>query len=103
MGKKINLVSFIYIFLMYAFRSIVYEIFFMFILGSPYVMQVPRDIGYCDLQKLILKEMAPMIHDDVLERAQNLGVFRPRLADHFHDQDCPVYLDMEVIIKSVNY
>lgn len=61
-------------------------------------MQVPRDVGYCDLQKLILKEMALMVHDDVLERTQNLGVFRPRLADHFHDQDCPVYLDMEVLL-----
>lgn len=37
-------------------------------------MQVPREISYEDLQKLILKEMAPILHDDVLTSSQKQSV-----------------------------
>lgn len=42
--------------------------------GSPYTMQVPRETSYDDLQKLILKEMAPILHDDILTSSQPRGV-----------------------------
>lgn len=44
------------------------------ILGSPYTMQVPRELSYEDLQKLMLKEMAPILHDDILTSSQPQGV-----------------------------
>lgn len=37
-------------------------------------MQVPREMSYEDLQKLILKEMAPILHDDILTSSQPQGV-----------------------------
>lgn len=43
-------------------------------LGSPYTMQVSRETSYEDLQKLILKEMAPILHDDILTSSQPKGV-----------------------------
>lgn len=42
--------------------------------GSPYTMQVSRVTSYDDLQKLILKEMAPILHDDILTSSQPRGV-----------------------------
>lgn len=42
--------------------------------GSPYTMQVSRETSYDDLQKLLLKEMAPILHDDVLTAGQPRGV-----------------------------
>ncbi|KAG8239256.1 hypothetical protein J437_LFUL010646, partial [Ladona fulva] len=39
--------------------------------GSPYTMQVSRETSYEDLQKLILKEMNTILHDDVLVNAQD--------------------------------
>lgn len=42
--------------------------------GSPYTMQIPRETSYEDLQKLILKEMAPILYDDVLTSSQPPGV-----------------------------
>lgn len=45
-----------------------------YITGSPYTMQVPREMSYEDLQKLILKEMAPTLHDDILTSSQPQGV-----------------------------
>lgn len=42
--------------------------------GSPYTMQVSRETSYEDLQKLILKEMAPILHDDILTSSQPSGV-----------------------------
>ncbi|KAF7275588.1 hypothetical protein GWI33_011569, partial [Rhynchophorus ferrugineus] len=41
--------------------------------GSPYTMQVSRETNYDDLQKLILKEMAPILHDDILTSSQSRG------------------------------
>lgn len=37
-------------------------------------MQVPRDLSYEDLQKLILKEMASILHDDILTSSQTQAV-----------------------------
>ncbi|KAJ8945723.1 hypothetical protein NQ314_009085 [Rhamnusium bicolor] len=42
--------------------------------GSPYTMQVSRETSYDDLQKLVLKEMAPILHDDILTSLQRRGV-----------------------------
>lgn len=37
-------------------------------------MQVSRETSYADLQKLVLKEMAPILHDDILTSSQSPGV-----------------------------
>lgn len=37
-------------------------------------MQISRETSYEDLQKLMLKEMAPILHDDVLTASQPPGV-----------------------------
>ena len=42
--------------------------------GSPYVMQVSRDVLYEDLQKLMLKEMAAAVRPDVLSSAQEVSL-----------------------------
>lgn len=44
-------------------------------------MPVSRETSYVDLQKLLLKEMAWMLHDDVLTSEQDAPVFRIRIAD----------------------
>ncbi|XP_017778771.1 PREDICTED: ubiquitin carboxyl-terminal hydrolase 43 [Nicrophorus vespilloides] len=49
--------------------------------GSPYTMQVNRETSYVDLQKLMLKEMAPILHDDILTSAQAQDIFRIRISD----------------------
>lgn len=49
--------------------------------GSPFTMPVSRETSYVDLQKLLLKEMAWMLHDDVLTSEQDAPVFRIRIAD----------------------
>jgi ubiquitin carboxyl-terminal hydrolase 31 len=40
--------------------------------GSPYTMQVGRETSYEDLQKLILKEMSSILHDDILVNSQEV-------------------------------
>lgn len=37
-------------------------------------MQISRETSYEDLQKLMLKEMAPILHDDILTTSQTSGV-----------------------------
>lgn len=37
-------------------------------------MQVSRETSYADLQKLVLKEMAPILHDDILTSSQSSEV-----------------------------
>nr|CAD7440347.1 unnamed protein product [Timema bartmani] len=49
--------------------------------SSPYTMQVGRETSYEDLQKLILKEMNTILHDDVLVNSQDVPMFRMRIAD----------------------
>ncbi|KAL1452809.1 hypothetical protein WDU94_007004, partial [Cyamophila willieti] len=49
--------------------------------GSPFSMQVCRDTSYADLQKLLLKEMAFILHDDVLTTAQDVPLFRIKVTD----------------------
>lgn len=63
--------------------------------GSPYAMQVPREISYEDLQKLILKEMNQIISERVLENAQGTDIFRARIAEAHRPRD-PAYLQPEL-------
>ncbi|EFA08548.2 ubiquitin carboxyl-terminal hydrolase 31 [Tribolium castaneum] len=65
--------------------------------GSPYTMQVSRETSYEDLQKLLLKEMAPILHDDILTSAQPKGVFKIRISDPAcNDNEPPCYLEPEL-------
>lgn len=57
--------------------------------GSPYTMQVSRETSYEDLQKLVLKEMAPILHEDVLTSYQKSGIFRMRISDPAVDDNEP--------------
>ncbi|KAK7605335.1 hypothetical protein V9T40_007193 [Parthenolecanium corni] len=63
--------------------------------GSPFTMPICRETSYVDLQKLLLKEMAWMLHDDVLTTDQEIPLFRIRVAD---TADAPElsYLDPNV-------
>lgn len=61
--------------------------------GSAFTMQICRETSYKDLQKLLLKEMAVMLHDDILTTEQNIPLFGIRLADA---SDIPQYLDPTV-------
>ncbi|RZC35274.1 ubiquitin carboxyl-terminal hydrolase 31 [Asbolus verrucosus] len=66
-------------------------------IGSPYTMQVSRETSYEDLQKLILKEMAPILHDDILTSSQPRGVFKIRISDPAcNDNEPPCYLEPEL-------
>ncbi|CAH1115954.1 unnamed protein product [Phaedon cochleariae] len=65
--------------------------------GSPYTMQVPRETSYEDLQKLLLKEMAAILHDDILTASQPLGVFKIRISDPAcDDNEPPCHLDPQL-------
>lgn len=61
-------------------------------------MQVPREISYEDLQKLMLKEMCQVIAERVLESAQAADIFRARIAEAHRPRD-PAYLQPEVGIE----
>ncbi|XP_028174663.1 ubiquitin carboxyl-terminal hydrolase 31 [Ostrinia furnacalis] len=63
--------------------------------GSPYAMQVPREISYEDLQKLMLKEMSQVVAERVLEDAQAADIFRARIAEAHRPRD-PAYLQPEL-------
>ena len=41
--------------------------------GSPYTIQVSREVLYEDLQKLLMKEMASILHDDILIANQKVS------------------------------
>lgn len=65
--------------------------------GSPYTMQVSRETNYDDLQKLILKEMAPILHDDILTSSQSRGVFKMRISDPaWNEPEPPCYLEPDL-------
>lgn len=65
--------------------------------GSPYCMQVSRELSYEDLQKLILKEMACILHDDVLTSNQSKTIFKMRISDPACDENEPyTYIDPEL-------
>ncbi len=49
--------------------------------GSPYTTQVSREILYVDLQKFLMKEMAPILHDDILISAQKVPLFKIKIVD----------------------
>ena len=44
--------------------------------GSPYTIQVSREVLYEDLQKLLMKEMASILHDDILIANQKVCKIR---------------------------
>ncbi|XP_063825287.1 uncharacterized protein LOC135074835 [Ostrinia nubilalis] len=69
--------------------------------GSPYAMQVPREISYEDLQKLMLKEMSQVIAERVLEDAQAADIFRARIAEAHRPRD-PAYLQPELMLKEMS-
>lgn len=58
-------------------------------------MQVPREISYEDLQKLMLKEMCQIVAERVLENSQGPEIFRARIAEAHRPRD-PAYLQPEV-------
>ncbi|KAK9888287.1 hypothetical protein WA026_000549 [Henosepilachna vigintioctopunctata] len=65
--------------------------------GSPYCMQVSRETSYEDLQKLILKEMASILHDDVLTCSQPKTIYKIRIPDPACDEsEAPCYLESEL-------
>ena len=55
--------------------------------GSPYTIQVSRETLYTDLQKLLMKEMAPILHDDILISNQKVPLFRMRVLDCLEGRD----------------
>ena len=57
--------------------------------GSPYTIQVSRETLYTDLQKLLMKEMAPILHDDILISAQKVPLFKIRVLDCLEGRDSP--------------
>lgn len=63
--------------------------------GSPYAMQVPREISYEDLQKLMLKEMCQVVAERVLENAQGADIFKARIAEAHRPRDS-AYLQPEL-------
>lgn len=44
-------------------------------------MQLCRLTGYQDLQKLMLKEMNTILHDDILTTEQDVPLFRIKIVD----------------------
>ena len=54
-------------------------LFFRF--GSPYTIQVSRETLYGDLQKLLMKEMSGILHDDILISQQKVPLFKIRVLD----------------------
>jgi len=61
--------------------------------GTPYTIQVSRETLYGDLQKLLMKEMSPILHDDILISAQKVPLFKIRVLDGFEGR---TYLDDKV-------
>lgn len=78
-------------------RNMIYFLilFLCYFKGSPYAMQVPREISYEDLQKLMLKEMCQIVAERVLENSQGPEIFRARIAEAHRPRD-PAYLQPEV-------
>ena len=69
--------------------------------GSPYTIQVSREVLYQDLQKLLMKEMASILHDDILIANQKVPLFQMRIHDGLDIINEPEekeanYLDPEV-------
>ena len=71
------------------------------------MLQVSRETTYPDLQKLLMKEMAPILHDDILISAQRVPLFRIRVLDGFEggaylDERVELPLYMECVETAVN-
>jgi hypothetical protein len=70
-------------------------------------LQVSRETTYPDLQKLLMKEMAPILHDDILISAQKVPLFRIRVLDGFEggaylDERVELPLYMECVETAIN-
>ena len=63
--------------------------------GSPYTIQVSRETLYGDLQKLLMKEMSGILHDDILISQQKVPLFKIRVLDGL-DSGEGAYLDSSV-------
>ena len=68
--------------------------------GTPYTIQVSRETLYGDLQKLLMKEMSPILHDDILISAQKVPLFKIRVLDGFEGRtymepgvEMPLYME----------
>lgn len=61
--------------------------------GTPYTIQLSRETLYGDLQKLLMKEMSPILHDDILISNQRVPLFKIRVLDGFEGR---TYLDDKV-------
>ena len=76
--------------------------------GSPYSIQVSRETLYSDLQKLLMKEMASILHEDILISAQKVPLFKIRVLDGFEESvsyldstvDLPMYT--EAVEQAIN-
>uniref|UniRef100_A0A0K2SXQ8 Ubiquitin carboxyl-terminal hydrolase n=1 Tax=Lepeophtheirus salmonis TaxID=72036 RepID=A0A0K2SXQ8_LEPSM len=55
--------------------------------GTPYAIQVSRETLYCDLQKLLLKEMSPILHSNVLVGEQNIPIFKMKVLMDDNNED----------------
>jgi len=53
-------------------------------------MQLCRLTSYRDLQKLILKEMNTMLHDEVLTTDQDIPLFRMRVFEGLNSIDVSI-------------
>jgi hypothetical protein len=45
--------------------------------GAPYVTLIPRETAYADLQKILLKEMAPILAPGILVSEQKVRISYP--------------------------
>ena len=75
--------------------------------GTPYTIQVSRETLYGDLQKLLMKEMSPILHDDILISAQKVPLFKIRVLDGFEgrtylDETVEMPLYMQCVETSLN-
>ena len=52
-------------------------------------IQVSRETLYTDLQKLLMKEMAHILHDDILISAQKVPLFKIRVLDCLEGDEIP--------------
>ena len=75
--------------------------------GTPYTIQISRETLYGDLQKLLMKEMSPILHDDILISAQKVPLFKIRVLDSFEggaylDERVEMPLYMESVETALN-
>jgi len=65
------------------------------------MLQVAREMGYADLQKMLLKEMAAIITDGILTESQN-ELFRIRVLDGLSGSYLDSSLDHPLYMEAVD-